>query len=106
MSSVTFINALVVDKLGTWTVVVEDGKIASLTPSSESTATQSDSVDLEGKRWLGYSLMDAHTHFTAWTLNLTRTDVSKATSAREAVEMMVEAAKKDPESTMPLVGRD
>ncbi|ORY88866.1 hypothetical protein BCR35DRAFT_288693 [Leucosporidium creatinivorum] len=107
MSSITFINALLVDKPGsTYTVVVSNGHVTSISPSTP-TSTEGEVVDLESKRYLGPSLVDAHTHFTAWTLNRTRVDLSKATSAKDAVQMMKDAAAKEGgDSTAPLVGRD
>lgn len=105
MTSVTFVNARLVDKKGTYTVEIRDGRITSIEVSDNS-ASSPNSVDLQGKHFLSYSMSDAHTHFTAWTLNLTRVDISAAQSAQAAVEMMVEAASNDPESTAPLVGRD
>lgn len=107
MSSLTFINALLVDKPGsTYTVVVSYGHVISISPSSP-TSTAGEVVDLRGEQYLGPSLVDAHTHFTAWTLNRTRVDLSKARSAKDAVQMMKDAAAREGgDSTAPLVGRD
>lgn len=109
MSSITFINALLVDKPGTtYTVVINNSRILSIEPSSSTPAVAFEGgevVDLEGKHYLGPSLMDAHTHFTAWTLNRNRVDLSHAESAEEAIELMRQAGEGG-DSATPLVGRD
>lgn len=109
MNSITFINALLVDKPeSTYTVVITNGRVTSISPSTAPTLSAGgEVVDLRGEQYLGLSLVDAHTHFTAWTLNRTRVDLSKARSARDAIELMKDAAARDEGgSTTPLVGRD
>lgn len=105
MSSVTLTNARIIghnrDELKD--VVVRDGKIISIELSSNSSAGQS--VDVGG-RFVGPSLADAHTHFTAWTLNQNRVNLSSAVSASEAIELMRQAASSDEQGQKPLVGRD
>ncbi|ORY88870.1 putative hydrolase [Leucosporidium creatinivorum] len=114
MSSTTFINALLVDRPGsTYTVHISAGIVQSILPSNSPsparTPAESEIIDLDGRFYLGPSLVDAHVHFTSWTLNSSRPDLSSATSAREAIRLMEEAATKDRgggETTAPLVGRD
>lgn len=87
----------------TYTVTVDGGKITSI----ESAEVQGDAEVIDvGGRYLGPSLADAHTHFTAWTLNISRPNLAKATSAKEAIEIMRQEALKVEADMTPLVGRD
>ena len=46
-----------------------------------------ESIDLEG-RWVSPGLWDNHVHFTQWTLAQQRLDISEATSARHAAQLI------------------
>ena len=111
-----FTNARVIDTPSddTFTVVVQDGRVQSIEPSTlSSTASQdklavdSDKIDLAGEWYIAPSLVDAHTHFTAWTLNLSRINLAGATSAKDAVELMRAAANEPTDDPLaPVIGRD
>ena len=76
-----------------------NGRIVSIAPASGSTMGS----DLEG-RWVSPGLWDNHVHFSQWALVQQRLDVSTATSARQAAQMVataLETAEPEPE---PFVG--
>ena len=76
-----------------------NGRIVSIAPASGSTM----GLDLEG-RWVSPGLWDNHVHFSQWALVQQRLDVSTATSARQAAQMVataLETAEPEPE---PFVG--
>jgi predicted amidohydrolase YtcJ len=108
MASVTLTNARLIGQNGSGlkTVVIRNGKIASVEPATveQSVASPTDPVDVGG-HFVGPSLADAHTHFSAWTLNQSRVNLSSATSAQAAIDIMRQAALDEP-GQAPLVGRD
>lgn len=60
---------------------IEGGRI------TEITATSGTGIDLNG-RWISPGLWDHHVHFTQWALIRQRLDVSTATSAQHAAELV------------------
>lgn len=64
-------------------VAIADGRIASITSASGA----GDGIDLNG-RWVSPGLWDHHVHFTQWALARQRLDVSLATSAHAAADLV------------------
>ncbi|GAA5894223.1 amidohydrolase [Sporobolomyces salmoneus] len=89
-----FVNARLVgfeDPRETYTVVVEGGKITTITPTSraqEVPPAASNVYDLHGQLYLAPSLIDAHTHFTSWTLSTRRLDLYHCKSSNEVLELV------------------
>ncbi|KAK4051916.1 hypothetical protein OIV83_002621 [Microbotryomycetes sp. JL201] len=106
----TFINARLVDAPSdeTFTVTVENGMVSLIEPSSKRSVPGGNMVDLQSRLYIAPSLVDAHTHFSAWTLNLSRPSLADAVSARHAIGIMKQAIQADPDTrnTTPIVGRD
>ncbi|GAA6060982.1 hypothetical protein JCM10212_000668 [Sporobolomyces blumeae] len=90
MPGAVFRNARLVGLPGLHTVVVgTSGIVKSIAPASESSETPFSSVeehDLEGKAFVGPSLVDHHTHFSTWTLSTRRLDLYDCKSSREVLE--------------------
>jgi len=66
-------------------VLLEDGIVSAI--SEGISPGGAEVVDLDG-RWLAPGLWDNHVHFDQWSLVRQRVDVSRAVSAREAVEIV------------------
>jgi hypothetical protein len=95
--STTFVNARLVgsqDTEGTYTVVVSgEGQIESIQPSTSSQAQSAHAStskvhDLKGQLYLAPSLLDAHTHFTSWTLSTRRLDLYDCKSSAEVLKLL------------------
>ncbi|MDH6181264.1 putative amidohydrolase YtcJ [Microbacteriaceae bacterium SG_E_30_P1] len=69
-------------------VRIEAGRIVEIGPIGRG------DIDLDG-RWLLPGLWDEHVHFTQWALTANRLDLSGATSAREAAEIVRGAVGRD-----------
>lgn len=104
------VNALLVGAEGTYTVLVSDSHITSITPSSSPLPLLppgGEIVDLRSSSFVGPSVIDSHVHFTAWTLNLKRLDTSHANSAHQVAEIVRARAALPTEDPLELiVGRD
>ncbi|KAK4058295.1 hypothetical protein OIO90_000452 [Microbotryomycetes sp. JL221] len=108
-STTRFINARLVDYDDdvTYTVTIKNGVVDSIEPTASDTHDcQDEVIDLESRWYIAPSLVDAHTHFTAWTLNLSRPSLAQATSAKQAIQVMSDAVSRTPNSMEPVVGRD
>lgn len=108
---VRFDNALVVGypSTSTFTIHVANQRVEAITPSTDLAPSISvdEVVDLEGKAWLGPSLVDAHVHFTTWSLTRMRLDLTHAVTACEVVELVsLEASKPTEDPLAPIIGRD
>jgi predicted amidohydrolase YtcJ len=68
-------------------VVVRNGSIASVQPSAAPVDHGLARVPLDG-RWLMPGLWDQHEHFTQWAQTARRLDVSRASSAAEAADLV------------------
>lgn len=113
-SSTLFKNARLVDKEGTFDVLISQGTIVSIrlsTPSPQPTASISastETIDLGSKYFIAPSLVDHHVHFSAWTLNKSRLDLSTAKSAKQAVQLVKERLEQEEgqDEKEPFVARD
>ncbi|KAK4705606.1 hypothetical protein P7C70_g594, partial [Phenoliferia sp. Uapishka_3] len=113
---VELLHARLVGQDGLFTVRTSDGVISSIQHSSSpaspyvptsSYPTEIETWDLEGKHWVGPGLRDAHTHFSTWSLTLTRLDLSAARSATDVAQSVLRRSKEPFESpSQVLVGRD
>jgi len=79
-------------------VAIEDGVISEISPATTA------GLDLGG-RWISPGLWDNHVHFSQWALVQQRLDVSGATSAREAAELVRTALAHASEPPLPFVAR-
>lgn len=90
-------------------VLLDGGRIAAVTPTGAADAGHAvvtgDVVDLDG-RTVVPGLWDAHTHLTQWALVRHRLDVSWATSAAHAADLVRDrlAHAAPPAGGLPLVG--
>jgi len=82
-------------------VAVEAGVITAITPATTSSSDRGGS-DLGG-RWISPGLWDNHVHFSQWALVQQRLDVSGATSAREAAELVRTALSHATAPAVPFV---
>ncbi|WP_273653541.1 amidohydrolase [Cellulomonas fimi] len=86
-------------------VLLRDGRVAGLGPDlADAAGPRTEVVELDGRHVLP-GLWDAHVHLTQWALARQRLDVSRATSAAEAVALV--RARLDvtpPAPGVPLVG--
>lgn len=74
---------------GTVDILIADGRIAALAPAGR--LRGDDLVSLDG-RWVAPGLWDNHVHFTQWAQTARRLDVSQASSAAAAAELVRERA--------------
>ncbi|GAA5986054.1 hypothetical protein JCM5350_005514 [Sporobolomyces pararoseus] len=95
MATTTFINARLVggpDSNERYTVVLgKEGTISEIIPTSEAQEVQAHDpniYDLKGQLYLAPSLIDAHTHFTSWTLSTRRLDLYNCKSSAEVLELV------------------
>jgi predicted amidohydrolase YtcJ len=75
-------------------LLVEDGRIASITPAGQGaveTPAGAEPFAVDG-RWVVPGLWDNHVHFTQWARTSRRIDVSDADSAAHAARLVAEAA--------------
>ncbi|GAA6002722.1 hypothetical protein JCM10207_007644 [Rhodosporidiobolus poonsookiae] len=90
-ASTVFTNARLVglETSQTYTVVVEDGLVASIEPSSGSAVLPAGATvhDLASS-YLAPSVIDNHTHFSSWALVTRRLDLYTARSAAEVLERL------------------
>jgi len=77
-------------------VAIEAGVISEISPATTT------GIDLGG-RWISPGLWDNHVHFSQWALVQQRLDVSGATSAREAAELVRTALAYASEPALPFV---
>jgi len=86
-------------------LLVDDGRVASLTPSASAARGERDELDLDG-RWVGPGLWDAHVHFGQWAMVSRRLDLSGAASAAEtAARVRDEVAQHPPAAGEVLIGQ-
>lgn len=109
-SPALLVNARLVGVEGSFSVLISDSHVVSITPSSSSPPllpAGGELVDLHSSSFVGPSLIDSHVHFTAWTLNLQRLDTSSATSAHAVAEIVrIRAALPTDDPLELIVGRD
>lgn len=84
-------------------VLLEEGRVASVLPAGAAAPGHADQRDLEG-RWLLPGLWDEHVHLGQWALVQRRLDVSGATSAAHAADLVRERAEAEAGATGVLVG--
>jgi predicted amidohydrolase YtcJ len=70
-------------------VHIENGLISAIGPVGRGTDRPTRTVDL-GERWIIPGLWDNHVHFSQWSQTSRRLDVSAATSARAAADLVAE----------------
>lgn len=85
---------------GTVDILIVDGRIADVAPAGRLRATETVAVD---GRWIVPGLWDNHVHFTQWAQTSRRLDVSGATSAAEAAEL-VRVRAQESRGSEPIVG--
>ncbi len=83
-------------------VLIENGTIRAVSPSGAGRAT-GEEIDLAG-RWVVPGLWDHHVHFSQWALSSRRTNLSSATSAKHAAEIVRDALAAETEPTVPFIG--
>jgi predicted amidohydrolase YtcJ len=84
-------NARIAGHDGPTDLILRDGVIASIVPSSVSSSSMpADFLDAGG-RWAMPGLWDAHVHFSQWVVRRQRVDLAPAESAAHAVAIMREA---------------
>ncbi|MBT0769885.1 amidohydrolase family protein [Kineosporia sp. J2-2] len=84
MSEVWLRNARLLQSEELVDVVVADGRISSIGPAGSAPGTGA-GADLDG-RVLVPGLWDEHLHFTQWTIQQSRLDLTRTTSAAEVLE--------------------
>lgn len=98
----TLVNARLGDSLVN--IGVEAGVITAISPVGASGNPAGDVIDLEG-RWILPGMWDHHVHFNQQALAVRRIDVSAATSAAEAAQIMAtQAASIRLHADQPLMG--
>lgn len=98
----TLVNARLGDSLVN--IGTEAGVITAISPVGAGATPAGDVIDLEG-RWVLPGLWDHHVHFNQQALAVRRIDVSSATSAAEAAQIMAaQAASIRLHADQPLMG--
>ncbi|MCU1406224.1 MAG: hypothetical protein JWQ43_2527 [Glaciihabitans sp.] len=80
-----FTNARFLGQDDRYDVAVDNGRITAISPSATGSGTGSELIDLDG-RILTPGFWDEHLHFTQWTIQQSRLDLSGTASAEDVLE--------------------
>src|SRR5690625_2867676 len=88
-------------RAGAWDVMIDDGQISQIIPAAHGPPPPGSEVVAAEGRYLLPGLWDEHTHMVQWALAMSRLDLSQATSAADALDLVAAAR---PADGGPLVG--
>ena len=84
MSALQFTNARFLGAEERFDLVVEEGRVSDIRPAGSAQLAGAERIDLDG-RILTPGLWDEHLHFTQWTIQRSRLDLTGTTSADDVL---------------------